>query len=474
MGARLRTLAVVAAVLATVLTTGAQAGAAVASAETADAGRRSYSGEIGGAAYRVEMPARWNGTLLLYSHGYLPEGFPVMAIALTNRPAPFGTPTEEWLLQAGYALAASNFAGVTGYQVKQGLTDQIALLDWFEANVGRPRHTIATGQSMGAALAVLLADTHPDRFSGVATFCGAYDVLGLWNTVLDVTFVVKTLLAPGEDIDLVRPRDPSASFEALQRALDRAAMTPAGRARLSLAASVNNITGWYSARLPEPALAIERILQQKEWIKNAYALLGTIAREDLEAKAGGNPSSNVGIDYAAQLRRSAQTELVQRAYGAAGLDLRADLAALAEAPRVGAEPGAVRFLRRYGVPTGRTPVPVVSLHTTGDGGAVPDQERWYAGLVRRHGDPDMLRQLFVRRGGHCSFTAAEEITTLQALVARIDAGSWRELSPATLNAAAGAFDLRHQFAFDFSTFTDGPVTPSFTEHRPPRFLRPSR
>lgn len=403
----------------------------------------------------------------------MPEGFPTEGVSLTNRPIPFGTPTEEWLLDHGYALAASNYKGVTGYQVKQGLTDQIALLDWFEANVGQPRHTISTGQSLGASIAVLLADRHPDRFDGVATFCGGYDSLGTWNTVLDITFVVKTLLAPGEDIDLVRPRDPEGSQQALQLAVDRAAATPEGRARLALAASVNNVTGWYSARVPEPSSMTERILQQKEWIKNAYVFLGTVGRAELEGRAGGNPSWNVGIDYAKQLRDSAQTELVEQAYRTAGLDLGADLAALADAPRIKADEPAVEFMRRYGVQSGRTPTPVITLHTTGDGGAVTDQERWYADQVDENGDPAKLRQLYVRRGGHCSFTASEEITTLEQLVTRVRTGSWPRLSPAALNTAARGFDPHYQFAFDFSTFTDGPATPAFTEFTPPKFLRPS-
>jgi hypothetical protein len=43
---------------------------------------------------------------------------------LTNRPE-----TEAWLLDHGYALAASDFKGRTGYHIAQGLHDQIALLD---------------------------------------------------------------------------------------------------------------------------------------------------------------------------------------------------------------------------------------------------------------------------------------------------------------------------------------------------------
>jgi hypothetical protein len=33
------------------------------------------------------------------------------------------------------------------------------------------------------------------------------------------------------------------------------------------------------------------------------------------------------------------------------------------------------YMYRFGVPYGRTPAPVVTLHSTGDGGGVPDQEQ---------------------------------------------------------------------------------------------------
>jgi hypothetical protein len=123
-------------------------------------------------------------------------------------------------------------------------------------------------------------------------------------------------------------------------------------------------------------------------------------------------------------------------YRASGLDLRADLDRLAAAPRIAPDPAAVGFLTRYGVPRGRTPVPVVTLHSVGDGGAVPDQERWYADQVRRAGDSRELRQLYVDRGMHCSFNAADEIVAMRTLFERIDSGRWPDTSPRTLNEEA--------------------------------------
>jgi hypothetical protein len=75
-------------------------------------------GSIGGAQYRVEVPEHWNGTLLLWSHGLYPPGFLPDEIQLTNKPA-----TKGWLLDHGYAVAASNFRTPDGWAVKEALGD---------------------------------------------------------------------------------------------------------------------------------------------------------------------------------------------------------------------------------------------------------------------------------------------------------------------------------------------------------------
>src|SRR5215470_953137 len=62
-------------------------------------GAGALTGSIGGAAYKIEVPANWNGTLVLYSHGYVTPGSP-------NPATDVGDPvTGGWLLANGYALA---------------------------------------------------------------------------------------------------------------------------------------------------------------------------------------------------------------------------------------------------------------------------------------------------------------------------------------------------------------------------------
>ena len=448
-------------------------GAAPASAS--EPGRHSYAGTIDGAAFRVETPQRWNGRLVLYSHGYLPAGFPDFGVALTNRP-PDRSESESWLLDHGYALAASQFSekGI-GYQVENALHEQLALLDWFDAHVGRPRETVATGQSLGAAIALLLAERHPGRIAGAATMCGAQDPLGTFNAELDVNFAIKTLLAPGQDIPLVRASDPGRSADLLAQAVEQAQATPQGRARLALAGALNNIVGWFSAHDPRPSDPLEWSREQATWIEQGYIRgRGPVARADLERRAGGNGLWNTGVDYARQLARSSQRALVVRAYRAAGLSLRRDVDRLARAPRIRADKQAIAYLYRYGVPTGRIAVPVITMHSIGDGGAVPDQERWYADLVGRAGRGHLLRQIYVDRGMHCSFSAADEIVELRTLFDRIDRGRWPDTSPARLNALDAELGRPYSLVLDFGTFQDAAMTPAFAPFTPPRPLRPSR
>ena len=190
----------------TMLVVGVLAGASAQTTMAAE-GRQSYTGTIGGADYRVEVPGRWNGTLVVHNHGYFPPDFGSFGISLTNRP-PAGRPRRGCSSTATRWPRRSSRTSGTGYQIENALRDQIALLDWFDQHIGRPRRTIATGQSMGAAIALLLAERNPGRFDGVATLCGVPDPQGEFNAALDMNFAVKTLLADGQDIDLVRPQRP--------------------------------------------------------------------------------------------------------------------------------------------------------------------------------------------------------------------------------------------------------------------------
>src|SRR5579859_3233244 len=111
-----------------------------------------------GAAFLIEVPANWNGTLFLYSHGYVTPGSP-------NPATDVGDPaTRAFMLSSGYALAGSSYA-TTGWAIHEALSDQIAVLDIFTAKFAQPKRTIAWGHSLGGIITAGLIQRFPDRFT---------------------------------------------------------------------------------------------------------------------------------------------------------------------------------------------------------------------------------------------------------------------------------------------------------------------
>lgn len=425
-----------------------------------------YEGVLDGARYLVLVPENWNGTLMLWSHGMYSTAYPEPdRIALTSQPT-----TESWLLDQGYALAASQYRTVRGWSIEEALTDQVRLHDWFGRTVGTPRQTIAAGESVGAITATLLAERNPRRFAGLMTFCG--NLAGgaaHWNSGLDLGYALNTLL--DARLQLVRITDPAANVGRLVGAVQTAAENPQGRARLALANALAEIPGWLDATRPRPSDVTEQVFWQGVWDRHYRAGAFGLDRIDLEHRAGGNPSWNAGVDYRRILAHASERPLVERAYAEAGLDLGTDLDRLASAPRVFPDPAAAGYLTRFGLPLGRTPFPVLTMHTLGDGTAPVAHERAYAERVALFGDRKELRQLFVNRGGHCVFTASEEITAVQTLVRRLDKGRWTANGPAALNVEAALLAPEHQTIFDVVSETRVRVAPAFIRYHPAPYPR---
>ena len=412
-----------------------------------------------GATWQIRVPADWNGTLLLYSHGYRAPGSP-------NPAQDVGDPvTGGWLLDHGFALAGSSYAS-TGWAIKDALADQAAALDAFEATVGHPRQTIAWGDSLGGMVAAGLVQRIPERLDGALAACGVVaGAVATWNQALDAAFAFKVLLAPDSALQLVHITNPAGNLALATQALAAAQTTAAGRARIALVAALNDTPGWANPTGPEPA-PDDYASQQLSQYAN---LNGTFAfpfafRAELEARAGGNPSWNLGVDYARQLERSVDRDEVEALYGQAGLSLAEDLRALNRTPRIAPDLDAVGYAIRNIVFNGRLGgVPVLSMHTTGDPLVVAQQERAYAQAVRAAGNTGLLRQAFVHRAGHCNFTPAERIGALQALLQRVDTGSWGEATtPEQLNAAAEALRPTLQV----------PTPSAFLAYTPGPYLRP--
>ncbi len=458
-----------------VITTRASHAAAFHSACAGDAGAKALTGSIGGAAYKIEVPASWNGTLFLYSHGYVFPGSPQVATDV-------GDPlTGATMLSQGYALAGSSYSQ-EGWALQQAFQDQIALLNYFDSTCGHPSRTIAWGHSLGGIITAGLVQLYPQRFTAALPMCGVVaGGVGTWNQALDQSFAFDVLLAgnalPLVNLDQLSSTQLNADFDQAEGILAAAQSTPQGQARIALVAALGDIPGWFTSLSPEPGKTdfTDQEVNQFDWESQVDFLFAYFARAELEARAGGNPSWNVGVDYSVQLNLSADNSEVKALYAKAGLNLGQDLASLNHATRVAPDPGAVQYLNQFISFDGDLDVPVLTMHTTGDGLVVNQDEQSYAQIAAVKGDSSMLRQVFVSRAGHCAFTPAETLAAVQTLIHRVDTGQWdNTTNPATMNAEAAALGSSlNVFAVVTATGTTlVPTAPAFLQFEPTEFLRP--
>ncbi len=414
-----------------------------------------------GSKFLVHVPAHWNGILLLYSRGLpLPVG---------EAPWSADDPLFAGLLNEGYAIAGT---GGTGFwPLEETFANQSELLDTFANLVEAPKETIAWGFSIGGITTAGLVQLMPDRLSGALPLCGNLaGAVGVHNRELDIAFVFKTLLAPDSPLDLVRISSPGQNLELATSILEQAQRSAEGRARLALSAAIGNIPGWYDPASPEPA-ADDFTKQQENqfcWYDEVGILVFFALRAQVERRAGGNPSWNVGVDYQARLTSSINSQQVYWLYRTAKLELEADLAALSRGHRIEPEPDAVRYLEQHIVFSGNLQgTPVLALHTSGDGLVTPDNEQAYADVVDWAGGNHLLRQLYLRRGGHCTHTTAEVVTALRALVDRIETNRWPDLDPDELNAATSSLAPELMVSR-----TGDMAAPAYFSFVPPVFPRP--
>jgi len=431
----------------------------------------SVTGSIGGAQYRIEVPAAWNGTLFLFSHGYVAPGRINVA---TDSPAPM---ISTWLLGHGNAIAGSSYSS-TGWALEDAFKDQVALLDLFNQRFSKPMRVIAWGGSLGGIITAGLVQLYPDRFAGAIPLCGVLaGGVATWNTGLDGAYAFKTLLAPTSQLQIVGITDPQANAQLASQIFGAAEATPAGQARIALIAALGDLPGWFdpAGAQPAPTDYAAQEAAQARWESQVDFPFEFAYRAELEQRAGGNPSWNTGVDYVHQLAISSNNAEVSALYTTAGLDIAADLRTLNAGTRIKADPKAVAYLDRFISFDGNLSVPVLTMHTVGDGLVIPQDETAYGDVVRAAGKQDLLRQLFVHRAGHCAFSAAETIMAIEAMIARLDTGNWGgpALAPGPLNDGALSLGDSYQTVGGFlisppafENFTPGPYPRPFPKGSP--------
>lgn len=379
-------------------------------------GTRTLSGTLpSGAKWVAEVPAKWNGTLLLWSRGYSPSA---------GSPEAAGRGMNKQLLDAGYAIAGSDY-GAGGWALAEAVPAQRQTIAAFAVAHAKPKRVIAWGYSMGGLVTTALAEQPRPAIHGALAMCASIGgAVGMMNMALDGAYAFRTLVAPDAGIRLVDVDDDRANAKRAGDALAVAMQTPEGRARVMLAGVLGGIPGWTSRDRPEPSATDYE--GQVDEIARSFTMGIFLPRTDQEKRTGGVFSWNTDVDYRKQLALSGRREMVEALYRKAALDLDDELARLNSGQRIVAKPSAVEYMVRNYTPNARPRVPLLAVQTIGDGLTSPSLQRGYAEAARGRD----VKSVYVRGAGHCTFTPETVMASIRLLDARLQKGKW-ETVPAT-------------------------------------------
>jgi alpha-beta hydrolase superfamily lysophospholipase len=351
------------------------------------AGTRCYTGRDAQGSYlTVAVPAAWNGVLVVHAHGGPELGAP--------DPKRGAEDLERWrvVVRAGYAWAGTTFHQ-GGVAVLSAAADVEALrrlaLQVLDAP---PRRTLLHGQSWGASVAARTAEGERGPWDGVLLTSG---VLGggshSYDFRLDLRVVYEAVCAnhpaAGEpDYPLWQglPRDGRMTRKELGARVD--ACTGVSRPR--------------AERLPEQQHRLDtllRVIRIPESSLVGHLAWGTFHFHDIAFKRldGGNAFGNERVRYTGSDDDEALNRAVRR--------YRPDPAA------------AARFAADTD-PTGRIPVPVLTLHAIDDPTAFVELESTFRDTMASAGRSAGLVQTFTREHMHSYLADPEYVAALAALL----------------------------------------------------------
>jgi len=386
---------------------------------------------INGAAYKIELPTTWNGTLLLYSHGYreaqpAPPNFEPVETAPQDAQ---DDATAKALLAQGYALAGSSYKS-NGWAVADGVAAAEDLYAYFSQNVAKPYRTIVWGSSLGGLITQTIAEKHPEWVDGAAPLCGAIaGVVPNMDLSLDVSYAVKTLIYPEMKLTGYASYQEAVTnwTEAVKRLIAAASDTAGGGTAkvLYISAIVDAAS---QTKTYDGSTVQSKVKATVEELATALGY-GTFARYDLEQRFGGNPSGNDKVDYAARIS-DAEKSLIDAVTPNGAETFSAQMQA---GQRITADPAALaKALAEGGDPKGTITKPEITLHTASDPLVIAQNETFFrdryeaaqkagtatAGLVQLYTVapatyPESPGAPY--GAGHCNFTSQSQVVVIDQL-----------------------------------------------------------
>ena len=415
------------------------------------------TGTINGAAYEIVMPESWNGTLLLYSHGYRPaQPFPPDFSPVSTTPVAVpgwdsgDKALGEALLAKGYALAGSAYSA-NGWAVEEGVKAGEELYDFFSANVAKPNRVYVWGDSLGGLITQTLSEKHPEWVNGAAPLCGV--MAGLEpnvNVALDAAYGVQQLLDPQMKISGFTSYEEAvqawqgAASQLIESA--KAQDTDAIAKILTVAAIVDAPD---QTRRFDGADLTSKVSGLIESLLTALGY-GTVGRFDIDQRYGGSVVGNEGSDYASRISESEATLI--DAIGGDGAAAK-NAAILDNGTRVAADPAAkAAATERGGNPSGAIQVPTITMHTKADPLVIVQNQTFFRDRYQFQQSQGNVRAELVQLytiapseysqeegapygAGHCNFTMQSRIAVIDLLDNWVRNGVYP--GPAAIESAMG-------------------------------------
>ena len=218
---------------ASLVTIGAPVVSSASAAEPCAAGATcegALAGSLGDSPFTIKMPEKFNGTVLMYSHGYrfsgpIPAAFAGPAalgvatdpnydrISVPSLAASFRSdvafqasndaavaPSDvvaQNLLSQGYALAGAGYAR-QGWASNEGVEAGENLIKLINGGaIPKTEKIMVWGDSLGALIAQTIAERNPGKVAGSLPSCGVLEgPLQAYSTAMTVLFTWKSLIAP--------------------------------------------------------------------------------------------------------------------------------------------------------------------------------------------------------------------------------------------------------------------------------------
>jgi len=370
-----------------------------------------------GAVYRICMPPpplTWNGDLVVYAHGYVPDLGQPVAIPEDQLKLPDGTSIPGIINSLGYAFAVTSYSA-NGLAVTEGVADVRDLVRVFRQTVkpGQVNHVYLVGVSEGGLVTTLAVEKFPDVFSGGLATCGPVGDLGGQINYWGDFRVVFDYFFPGA-LPLWSPQNVMVPPEVMAGWKTVYAPTVAYRLNQDPGASLQLLNVTHALIDPGDPTSIPKTVLGILWYN-------VFATNDVIAKLRGQPFDNNPRMYLGSANDALLNSTVQRF----------------DADRL-----ALNKIASHYQTSGALEVPLVTLHTTGDPIVPYWHELLYSAKVLASGSSLMHSNIPISRYGHCSFTVSEVLVAFQMLVLKVTGQELADVHRALPDASAQAEFLR--------------------------------